>query len=384
MQIITDTQSLEAFCAAQESADYVTIDTEFMRDTSYWPKLCLIQVGGVEEAVIIDPLSEGLDCEPLYALLRNPDVVKVFHAARQDLEIFYQRMGSVPAPVFDTQVAAMVCGFGDQVSYEKLVAALTSKSIDKGARFTDWSRRPLGEKQLSYALADVTHLRDVYEKLRRRLEKNGRESWLSDEMAVLADPETYQNDPEKAWQRLKSRSRDRRSLAVLRALATWREREAQARDVPRSRILKDEQLYDLASNRPETVDGLARLRGLSADMAKGRIGREILKIISETANLPKNQLPEGPPASDNREDASPALIELLKVLLKAKCEEHDIAQKLLANVSDLEQIALDDAADVPALKGWRREIFGKHALDLKQGRIALTAEGSTIKVLALN
>ncbi|MFC4351588.1 ribonuclease D [Fodinicurvata halophila] len=384
MRIITDTQSLENFCTAQESADYVTIDTEFMRDTSYWPRLCLIQVGGIEEAVIIDPLSEGLELDPLYALLRNPDVIKVFHAARQDLEIFYQRMGSVPAPVFDTQVAAMVCGFGDQVSYEKLVAALTSKSIDKGARFTDWSRRPLGEKQLSYALADVTHLRDVYEKLRKRLERNGRESWLSDEMAVLADPETYENDPEKAWLRLKSRSRDRRALAVMRALATWREKEAQSRDVPRSRILKDEQLYDLASNRPETADGLARLRGFSGDMAKGRIGREILAVISETANLPKNKLPEGPSAPDNREDASPALIELLKVLLKAKSEEHDIAQKLLANVSDLEQIALDDAADVPALKGWRREIFGRYALELKQGKIALSAEDRSVKVLSLD
>ncbi|WP_022727413.1 ribonuclease D [Fodinicurvata sediminis] len=385
MRIITDTSSLEAFCNTQESSDYITIDTEFMRDTSYWPKLCLIQVGGADEAVIIDPLSEGLDLEPLYALLRNPNVTKVFHAARQDLEIFYQRMGSVPAPVFDTQVAAMVCGFGDQVSYEKLVAALTSESIDKGARFTDWSRRPLGQKQLSYALADVTHLRDVYQKLRRRLEKNGRESWLGDEMAVLADPETYQNDPDKAWQRLKSRSRDRRYLAVMRALATWREKEAQSRDVPRSRILKDEQIYDLASNRPTAIDGLARARGISADMAKGRIGREILKIIEETTSLPKNQLPTAADQDDsNRDEASPALIELMKVLLKAKCEEHEIAQKLLANVSDLEQIALDDNADVPALKGWRREIFGHYALELKQGRIALTADDRSVKVLSLD
>lgn len=384
MRIITDTQSLQAFCSTQESAPYITIDTEFMRDTSYWPRLCLIQVGGTDEAVIIDPLSEDLNLEPLYTLLRNPDVVKVFHAARQDLEIFYQRMGSVPAPVFDTQVAAMVCGFGDQVSYEKLVAALTSNSIDKGARFTDWSRRPLGEKQLSYALADVTHLRDVYEKLHKRLERNGRESWLSDEMAVLADPQTYENDPEKAWLRLKSRSRDRRYLAVMRALAAWREKEAQTRDVPRSRILKDDQLYDLASTRPESMESLARMRAFSADMAKGRIGREILGVISETMSLPKSQWPEGSPTPDNREEASPALIELLKVLLKTKCEEHDIAQKLLANVSDLEQIALDDEADVPALQGWRREVFGKHALNLKQGRIALSAEGSTVKLLPLD
>lgn len=381
MLVLTDTDALASYCAAQRSADFVTVDTEFVRDTTYWPKLCLVQMAGPEEPAIIDPLAPGMDLTPLLDLFDDPGVLKVFHAARQDLEIFYHLTGRLPAPVFDTQVAAMVCGFGEQASYEKLASALANARIDKSARFADWARRPLGRRELEYALSDVTHLRTVYAKLRTRLERNGRADWLTEEMATLTDPATYDLNPENAWRRLKSRSRDRRYLAALKALAAWREREAQRRNVPRNRVIRDEQLYDVAAQLPTTPEALGRSRGLNAEMAKGRIGREILTEVEAVLAIPKGELPQAPKVESV--DPPQALMELLKVLLKQKCEQHDIAQKLLASSADLEQIALDDEADVPALAGWRRKIFGEDALALKRGELALAAEGNRVKLVPL-
>jgi len=382
MLVITDTPTLADYCNALRGVDFVTVDTEFVRDATYWPKLCLVQLAGPEEPAIVDPLAPGLDLAPLLELFADESLLKVFHAARQDLEIFFHLTGRLPAPVFDTQVAAMVCGFGDQASYEKLAGALANARIDKSARFADWSRRPLGRRELDYAVSDVTHLRTVYAKLRARLQRNGRADWLREEMATLTDPATYDLAPENAWKRLKSRSRDRRYLAALKALAAWREREAQRRDVPRNRVIRDEQLYDIAAQLPATPEALGRTRGLNAEIAKGRIGREIITEMEAVLALPKEALPE-PPAVETG-DPPQALMELLKVLLKHKCEQHDIAQKLLANTSDLEQIALDDEAEVPALAGWRRKIFGEDALALKRGELALAADGSRVKLVRID
>lgn len=382
MLVLTDTDALAGFCAAQREADFITVDTEFVRDTTYWPKLCLIQVAGPEEPAIIDPLAPGIDLSPLLELFDDSSVLKVFHAARQDLEIFYHLTGRLPAPVFDTQVAAMVCGFGDQVSYEKIAGALANARIDKSSRFTDWSRRPLGRRELDYALSDVTHLRTVYAKLRARLKRNGRAEWLKEEMDTLTAPSTYDLSPENAWQRLKSRSRDGRYLAALRALAAWREREAQRRDVPRNRVIRDEQIYDLASQLPTSPEALGRTRGLNPEIARGRIGRELLGEIEAVLAIPKEDLPKAPKVE--QVDPPQALLELLKVLLKHKCEKHDIAQKLLASSADLEQIAVDDEAEVPALSGWRRKIFGEDALALKRGELALAADGNRIRLVQLD
>ena len=380
MTMITDSAALADFCARQAGQRYITVDTEFLRDNTYWPKLCLIQVAGSEEAVAIDTLAEGLDLAPLIGLFDDPKMLKVFHAGRQDLEIFFHLYGRLPHPVFDTQVAAMVCGFGDSVGYDTLVRKLTKAQIDKTSRFTDWSRRPLDEKQLRYALADVTHLRPAYEKLAQKLKKSGRSGWLDEEMEVLTSPKTYELHPEEAWRRLKSRSRDRRYLAILRTLAAWRETEAQRRDVPRNRILRDEPLFEIAANRPKTPKELAKGRGLSADFARGKMGQGILEAVRAGLEIPKEELPALPPKSDLPEGMGP-LIELLKVLLKMRCEEEGVAQKLVANSSDLEQIAANDDADVPALRGWRREMFGKDALRLKAGQVALGAEGYRIKLI---
>ncbi|HLS68303.1 MAG TPA: ribonuclease D [Kiloniellales bacterium] len=382
MLVLTDTDALAAYCTAQRKADFVTVDTEFVRDTTYWPKLCLIQIAGPEEPAIIDPLAPGIDLSPLLELFDDPEVLKVFHAARQDLEIFYHLTGRLPAPVFDTQVAAMVCGFGDQVSYEKLASALANARIDKSARFTDWSRRPLGRREYEYALSDVTHLRTIYAKLRTRLKRNGRAHWLDEEMATLTDPQTYDLTPENAWLRLKSRSQAPRYLAALQALAAWREREAQRRDVPRNRVIRDEQIYDLAAKLPKTPEALARTRGLNAEVARGRIGRALLAEIEAVAALPPEELPK--PLKNEQVDVPQALLELLKVLLKHKCEKHDIAQRLVANTADLEQIAVDDEAQVTALSGWRRKIFGEDALALKQGKLALAARGDRVKLVRLS
>jgi ribonuclease D len=382
MSLITDNTALADFCARLSKAEFITVDTEFLRDRTYWPKLCLVQLGGPEEAAAIDTLADGLDLSPLLDLMRNRDVLKVFHAGRQDFEIFFRLMGELPAPVFDTQVSAMVCGFGDSVGYETLVTQLARKRIDKTMRFTDWGRRPLSEKQLTYALGDVTHLRVVYEKLRDKLEKNGRASWVNEEMATLTSPAIYQVDPREIWKRLKVRTTKPRFLAILREVTAWREEEAQRRDVPRNRVLRDDTLSELAAHAPKTKDDLKSLRGLHGGQSGGAAGDAILEAVARGVATPKEDCPE--PGRQRQQGAKTGpSVELLKVLLKLKCETHGVAQKLIANSGDIEAIAADDKADVPALHGWRREIFGEDALALMQGRLALTAKGSKIQVVPL-
>ena len=382
MTLITDNESLAAFCRRQNDADFITVDTEFLRDNSYWPKLCLVQVAGPEDAVAIDTLADKLDLAPLIALLADRDVLKVFHSGRQDLEIFYHLTGRLPAPMFDTQVAAMVCGFGDSVGYETLARQLAGAKIDKASRFTDWSRRPLSERQITYALSDVTHLRKVYRKLAKRLQANGRSDWLREEMAVLTDPETYELRPEDAWQRIKSRSKDRRHLALVRALAYWRETEAQRRDLPRGRVLRDEQILDIAAHRPQSAKELSRTRSLGKNFADSRQGEAVLKTVADALALDDSELPDAPRRVELPNGLGP-LVDLLKVLLRAKCERHQVAQKLVASANDLERIAADDDASVPALSGWRREIFGDDALALKHGRLALAADGKAVTLVEL-
>lgn len=380
MTLIAETAELEALCGRLAKADFITVDTEFLRDSTYWPRLCLVQVAGPDDVAAVDALSPNLDLAPLLALFDDQRLLKVLHSARQDMEIFFHLTGWLPAPIFDTQVAAMVCGFGESVGYDTLVRKMTGAHVDKSSRFTDWSRRPLADRQLHYALADVTHLRKIYRKLEGRLSKSGRAAWLAEEMAVLTSPETYRLDPDKAWRRLKTRSSDRRYLAVLRALAAWREGEAQQRDVPRARVLRDEQLFDIAAHRPTSEEELARSRGVNRDMARGRIGRAILETVGQALALPDTELPKPPPKPVAPNGAGP-LIDLLKVLLKLRCDEHDVAQKLIASTADLEQIAADDQADVMALQGWRFEIFGRDALALKKGSVALSAVGNSVRVV---
>ena len=383
MSTITDSAALEALCSRLKAASCICVDTEFMRDTTYWPKLCLVQIAGLGEAVAVDSLAEGLDLAPLHALMADPSVLKVFHSARQDLEIFYNLMGQVPEPIFDTQVAAMVCGFGESASYELLARKLAGARIDKSSRFADWSRRPLTRRQLDYALSDVLYLGEIHERLRHRLEKSGRAHWLSEEMDILTAAETYDLAPDKAWRRLKTRSDDRRFLGVAKTLAAWREREAQRRDVPRNRVLRDEQILDIAAHAPSDAAALARTRGLGGDFARGRMGKAILDAVAQGQAIPDDALPEPKRQRQAPQGLGP-LIELLKVLLKLRCEENDVAQKLVANSADLELIAADDRADVRALSGWRRALFGADALALKQGRLALKASGRKIEVFPLS
>ncbi len=378
--LIDDDETLASFCAQMSGSSYITVDTEFIRDRTYWPRLCLVQVANHDLARAIDPLAAGLNLGPLAELLANPKIIKVFHAARQDVEIFVQQNGVVPTPMFDTQIAAMVCGFGDSVGYDRLVEKLAGARIDKGSRFTDWSRRPLSGKQIGYALDDVTHLIKVYEALCGQLEQSNRAHWLEEEMAVLTNTATYQQIPGDAWRRLKLRSRNSRYLGVAKEIAAWREREAQRRDMPRGHILKDEAIQELAAEMPETVETLARLRAVSKGLAEGPAGQEILAAIQSGQNLPAGELPE-PAAQVVLPRGLGPLISLLKVLLKTKCEAHDVAQKLVATVADLERIAIDDKADVAALQGWRNEIFGTDALDLKHGRLAMTAKGKRVELI---
>jgi ribonuclease D len=382
MTMIADSAELAAFCKRQAKAEFITVDTEFMRDSTYWPKLCLAQVGGPEEAVAIDTLAPDMDLAPLLDLMRNPKILKVFHSARQDLEIFFLIMDTLPAPIFDTQVAAMVCGFGDSVGYDKLVRKLTGQRIDKSRRFADWSRRPLKDSQIDYAISDVVHLRPVYEKLRRQLEKRARTAWLDEEMAVLTSADTYRLEPETAWRRLKTRSASPRYLAVLRALAAWRETEAQRRDVPRNRVLREEQLFDIAAHHPSSTEELSHTRGMGRDAARGRIGQAILAALAEGMAVPEADCPVPPQQRDQPAGLGP-LVDLLKVVLKLQCERHDVAQKLVASVADLERIAADDDAEVRALTGWRREVFGESALALKQGRLGLGMNGKKLSMVPL-
>ena len=377
--LITTTDQLAAFCAAHSDCDFVTVDTEFMRERTYWPKLCLVQLGGPTETVAVDPLAKGIDLQPLFDLMANPRVMKVFHAARQDVEIFVNLTGCVPTPMFDTQVAAMVCGFGDSVSYETLAGQLAGAAIDKSSRFTDWAMRPLTEKQITYALGDVSHLRKVYVRLQDQLAKSNRAEWVREEMAVLTSPATYSVNPSEIWRKFKWRADKPRLRALLRELAAWREAEAQRLDVPRNRVVRDETLLEIAAHAPKDAHELTRTRGLNAGFAEGRQGAEILAAIQRALAVPNDQCPAG----DRRRVLPSGLgpvMDLLKVLLKQVCEDHGVASKLIANTDDLESIAADDKADVPALHGWRREVFGDLALALKRGELALSVRDKKIVV----
>lgn len=371
MEIIDTTEALQAACTTLAKGPYLTIDTEFLRETTFWPELCLIQMAGPESAVIIDPLAKGIDLAPFFALMADASVVKVFHAARQDIEIIFHLGGLIPHPIFDTQVAAMVCGFGDSVSYDQLVSRIKGEHIDKSSRFTDWSRRPLSEKQLDYALADVTHLRDVYQHLSAELEREGRSGWLSEEMAVLEARETYDMHPDDAWQRLKMRVKKPVELAVLQRLAAWREREARSRNVPRGRILKDDALYEIAQQQPKDAEALSRLRTIPKGWERSSAGAAVMAAVNEALALPKAEMPKIPRAPQAPEGAGAAM-ELLKVLLKLIAEKQGVAAKIIANGEDLERIAAEgEKANVDAMHGWRRELFGETALRLIRGDVAL-------------
>lgn len=379
MQMITDTEGLAALCRRLAAHDFVTVDTEFMRETTYYPKLCLIQIASEAEAALIDPLAPGLDLGPFFVLMADESVLKVFHSARQDLEIIWTRGRLIPTPLFDTQVAAMVCGYGDQVSYEQLANDLAKARIDKSSRFTDWSRRPLNKAQLDYALSDVTHLRTVYLALRSQLAESGRESWLDEEMAILNAPSTYETQPEEAWRRYVGRLRKPREIAILMEVAAWREREAQMRDIPRSRVMKDDGIIEISVSAPRHVEALSELRAIPRGFERSKAGAEILAAVAR--GLERDPKDIAAPERDKRRPPAGATLDLLKVLLKATCETQKVAPKILANVDDLEEIAADDAAEVPALRGWRRQIFGDLALALKRGEIALSVNKGRIVLL---
>lgn len=382
MITITTTEGLAAFCERAASAPFVTADTEFLRERTYYSKLCLIQLAvpgdAEEDAVLVDPLAKDLSLEPLYELFRNENVVKVFHAARQDLEIFYTEGGVIPKPLFDTQVAAMVAGFGEQVGYETLVRKIAKAQLDKTSRFTDWSRRPLTDAQQTYALADVTHLRDIYIYLADALEKSGRRSWVEEELAILTDPSTYVIKPEEAWRRVKTRTHSGKFLAVVRELARFRETFAQERNIPRSRVYKDDALLELASTKPKSHKDLSRSRLLLREARKGDIADGILAAVKTGIETPADQLPT-PDRSRDKLQVNPALADLLRVLLKAKSEELGVAQKLVATASELDEIAAG-LRNVPALNGWRKSAFGDDALKLCEGRLALRANGQNVEV----
>jgi len=385
MKTLTTTQDLATFCQAAAQHPYVTVDTEFLRERTYYSKLCLIQLAfpgtGDENAVLVDPLSDGLSLEPLYELFRNEAVVKVFHAARQDLEIFWVDAGVFPVPLFDTQVAAMVCGFGEQVGYETLVRKIVRQQLDKTSRFTDWSRRPLTDAQKTYALADVTHLRVIYEHLAGELKKSGRAHWVAEELQVLTDPATYDIQPQDAWKRVKTRTSSGRFLAVVRELAAFRESYAQTNNVPRNRVFKDDALVELASTKPKTPSDLSGSRLLLREARKGAIAEGILDAVAKGVSCPQENLPK-PDTRRDKLQVNPALADLLRVLLKARTESVGVAAKLIASSADLDAIAAG-LRDVPALNGWRREVFGNEALRLCDGKVALAAKGQTVRVIDL-
>ncbi|NNU80607.1 ribonuclease D [Halovulum dunhuangense] len=386
MITITTTSALQDFCTRAAAHDFVTVDTEFLRERTYYAQLCLIQLAvpgeAEEDAVLVDTMAEGLDLAPLHALFADPSVVKVFHAARQDLEIFYHLSGAIPAPLFDTQVAAMVCGFGEQVGYETLVRKICNAGLDKSSRFTDWSRRPLSDKQQAYALADVTHLRDIYLHLSRQLHESGRAGWLEEELAILTSPDTYVTLPQDAWKRVKTRSNSPRFLAVVRALAELREHLAQTRNVPRSRIFKDDVILELAATRPTQAEDLAKSRLLQREARKGDVAEAILAAVNAAMALPKDALPQVEEIRERRQGQE-SLADLLRVMLKAKAEETGVAQKLIATSSDLDDIAAGADEGCPVLRGWRRDVFGEDAIRLREGRIALSANGEKIRIVEL-
>ena len=381
MNVITETKALEEACANLAQADFATIDTEFLREQTFWPQLCLIQMAGPNHEYIVDPLSETIDLKPFWALMADKSVTKVFHAARQDIEIFFATSGKVPEPIFDTQVAAMVCGFGDSISYVNLVKKIVGTDLDKSSRFTDWSRRPLTSKQLTYAMGDVTHLRDVYLELRNELQSSNRASWLDEEMGSLTNPRTYQSPPAEAWRRLKLRVKNKKSLAVLMELAAWREHLAQEQNVPRGRILRDDALYDIANQMPTETDRLSELRTLSNGFSRSSRAKDIVEAVKKGLQRDGDSLPplkRGKPMSAE----ATATLELLKVLLKSSAAKNRVATRLIADAGDLERLANEDTPDIPALKGWRRELFGNDALKLKRGELALTLLNGDVKAIA--
>jgi ribonuclease D len=376
MQPITTTNTLAEVCGRLKRHPFVTVDTEFLRESTYYPKLCVAQIASADEAVVVDALAAGIDLEPLFALMADERVIKVFHAARQDIEICWHAAGLIPSPLVDTQVAAMVLGYGDSIAYDQLVQRITGDSLDKSLRFTDWTRRPLSDAQLAYAISDVTHLRDVYVKLAADLDKQGRTEWMREEMRVLTSPETYRMEPEYAWQRLQTRVRKPKELAVLIEVAAWREREAQTRDVPRGRVLKDDVVGDIAVQAPTTIEKLGNLRSLPRGFERSKWGEAIIEAVKrglarDPKSLPRIERPKGAPNGQ-------ATVELLKVLLRMTAERHGVAAKVIATMDDLDRIAADDHADVPALSGWRRELFGEKALALKHGRLALAVERNRV------
>ena len=381
MNLIDRNDELAEVCARLASAPFVAVDTEFMREQTFWPRLCLIQIASDGTEALIDSMAPGLDLAPFFELMVNERVLKVFHSARQDIEIVHHLAGVIPHPIFDTQVAAMVCGFGEAVSYSMLVKRLLNRNLDKTSRFTDWSRRPLSDRQLIYALGDVTYLRDLYPKLRAQLDKSERASWLTEEMGVLTDPATYELHPEKAWRRLKMRIKTPKALAVLMELAAWREREAQSQDVPRARILKDEALYDIASQAPRTAEDLGSLRTLHNGFARSVRGRAVLEAVGKGLERDPNTIPpieRGEPMPPEAQ----AVVDLLRVLLKSTAGRHGVAPKLIATGDELEEIARSDETDLPVLRGWRKKLFGDDALALKRGELALAIKKGEVAVIA--
>ncbi len=385
MITLTSTDDLAAFCQNARAYPYVTVDTEFLRERTYYSKLCLVQLAvpgdAIDDAVLLDPLANGVSLDPLYELFRNTKVLKVFHAARQDLEIFFVEGGVIPAPLFDTQVAAMVCGFGEQAGYETLVRKIAGQTLDKTSRFTDWSRRPLTNAQKTYALADVTHLRVIYEALAAQIQDSGRQSWVDEELRILTNPETYVVRPHEAWHRIKTRTNSGKYLAVIRELARFRETYSQSKNIPRSRVYKDEALLELASSKPRSLQDLGRSRLLLREARKGAIADGILAAIATGVACDPDDYPEPRNGRDSM-SVNPALADLLRVLLKAKSETAGVAQKLIASSADLDRIAAG-RRDVGALSGWRNEVFGSDALLLCDGKIALAARGKTVDVIEL-
>ncbi len=382
MEPIISTAVLADFCKRAAGYEFVTVDTEFLRETTYWPKLCLLQIATSDEAVLVDPLADGLSLAPFVELLANDKVVKVFHAARQDIEIFVKLTGKVPVNIFDTQIAASVCGFGDSVSYDNLVRSITGVELDKSSRFTDWSHRPLTEKQLTYALADVTHLRDIYLKLLQQVGETRRWDWVEDELETLRSIDTYVVQPENAWQRLKAKLNRPRDLAALKVLAAWREKRAQDSDQPRSRVLKDDALAEVALQRPTTAEAFDKLRAVQRGYGRSSAAAEIIALMKDVEALPKAELPQMP---ERYRGPSPkgAVGDLVRVLLKAVSEQHGVAARILATSEEIDALVLDDDADVPALKGWRRKLFGEKALAIKHGRIGLAATRSGVVEIAI-
>jgi len=381
MTPITSNGELERFCAELAKRPFIAVDTEFMRETTYWPRLCLIQAAGPDIAAVIDPLAEGLDLKPFLDLMADAKIQKVFHAGRQDVEIFYN-LGVIPHPLFDTQIAAMAAGFGEQIAYDALVRQFLRIDIDKSSRFTDWSRRPLSQTQLDYAAGDVVHLAELYPMLRERLEREGRLAWVEEEMAGLVDPSNYDMSPENAWRRLKPRRHAPKYIAVFKAVAAWRERTAQTRDQPRGRIIKDEAIDEIATQAPTDLEALSRLRAAPKGFSGSRFAPELLTVIKEALASPEAHAPHvEKPRSQPPPQGASAVVELLKVLLKARAEEAGVASKLIATVADLEKIAADDDCDSPALHGWRRDAFGADALKIKRGELALVLDGGKVRVV---